>query len=62
MPKELHDKIAKQAKKAGLKEGTPAYDAYVHGTLKKIEKAKKKKEQEEKDKKTSKEELSSLDW
>lgn len=42
MPKEIHDKLEKQAKDKGLK-GT-AKDAYVYGTLNKIEKAHKAKE------------------
>jgi hypothetical protein len=41
MPKEIHDKLKKQAKKKRLK-GKRAYD-YIYGTLKKIEKKRKKK-------------------
>lgn len=41
MPKKLHDKLEKQAKKQGLK--GKAKDAYIYGTLNKIEKAEKKK-------------------
>ena len=39
MPKKLHDKLARQAKKKGVRDK----DAYVYGTMNKIEKAKKKK-------------------
>lgn len=41
MPKKLHDKLKRQARKRGLK-GERA-DAYVHGTLRKIEKKKRRK-------------------
>ena len=41
MPKELHDKLKRQAKKKGLK-GKRA-EKYVYGTLQKVEKAKRKK-------------------
>ena len=40
MPKKLHDKLAREAKKKGLK-GKRA-DAYVYGTLNKVKKAEKK--------------------
>jgi hypothetical protein len=36
MPKAIHDKLARQAKKKGLK--GKRRDAYVYGTLNKIEK------------------------
>jgi hypothetical protein len=41
MPKKLHDKLARQAKKKGLR--GKRKDAYVYGTLDKIEKKKKGK-------------------
>lgn len=37
MPKEIHDRLAKQAKKKGLKGKKKG--AYIYGTLAKIEKA-----------------------
>lgn len=40
MPKELHDKLKKEAKKKGLK--GKAADAYVYSVLNKVEKKKKK--------------------
>lgn len=40
MPKALHRKLAKQASKQGLK--GKSRDAYVYGTLKKVEKKKKR--------------------
>jgi len=40
MPKKLHEQLMKSAKKAGLT--GDAKDAYVYGTLNKIEKGKKK--------------------
>lgn len=40
MPKKLHDKLAREAKKKGLT--GKRKDAYVYGTLNKIEKKKKK--------------------
>jgi hypothetical protein len=40
MPKELHDKLERQARKKGLKGKRKA--AYISGTMKKIEKGKKK--------------------
>jgi len=40
MPKALHDKLARQATKKGLK--GERKDAYVYGTMNKIEKKKKK--------------------
>ena len=40
MPKELHNKLKKAAKRQGLK-GTRA-DAYVYGTLRKVEEGKSK--------------------
>jgi len=43
MPKKLHRKLAKSARKAGLKRGSERYGAYVYGTMDKIEKAKAKK-------------------
>jgi len=43
MPKKLHHKLAKAARKAGLRPGTAAYNAYVYGTMQKIEAARKKK-------------------
>jgi len=41
MPKALHDKLAKQALAQGLKGDKK--DAYVYGTLNKVENAHKKK-------------------
>lgn len=41
MPKELHDKLVRQGRKKGLK--GDRLDAYVYGTLAKIEGDKKKK-------------------
>ena len=41
MPKALHDKLARQAKRKGLK--GKRKDAYVYGTMKKIEHGKRKK-------------------
>jgi len=38
MPKKLHDKLERQARKKGLK--GKRKDAYVYGTMRKIEKAK----------------------
>ena len=43
MPKALHRKLARSAKKAGLKPGSERSDAYVYGTMDKIEKAKARK-------------------
>lgn len=43
MPKAMHRKLAKSARKAGLKKGSDRYGAYVYGTMDKIEKAKSKK-------------------
>jgi len=40
MPKELHDKLKKLARKKGLK--GKRKKAYVYGTMNKVEKAKKK--------------------
>jgi hypothetical protein len=40
MPKKVHDKLKRQARKKGLK-GERA-DAYVYGTMNKIKKKKKK--------------------
>jgi len=41
MPKALHDKLKRQGKKKGLK--GKRLDAYVYGTMQRIEKAKEKK-------------------
>ena len=41
MPKELHDKLEKQAQKMGLKGDRK--DAYVYGTMRKVEGMHKKK-------------------
>ena len=41
MPKELHDKLEKQAQKMGLK--GERKDAYVYGTMRKVEGMPKKK-------------------
>lgn len=41
MPKEMHDKLAREAEKKGLKGKKKA--AYIYGTLHKIEGGKKKK-------------------
>jgi hypothetical protein len=43
MPKALHRKLARSAKKAGLKPGSERSDAYVYGTMNKIEKARARK-------------------
>ncbi len=40
MPKKLHDKLAREATKKGLK--GERKNAYIYGTLSKIEKRKKK--------------------
>lgn len=40
MPKELHDRLARQARSKGLK--GDRFNAYVYGTMDKIEKKKKK--------------------
>ncbi len=40
MPKKLHDKLEREARKKGLK--GKRKDAYVYGTMAKIEKRKKK--------------------
>jgi hypothetical protein len=40
MPKALHDKLARRATKMGLK--GERKNAYVYGTMNKVEKAKKK--------------------
>lgn len=39
MPKELHDKLAREARKRGLK--GKRFNAYVYGTLNKIESQRK---------------------
>lgn len=41
MPKAIHDKLAKLARKEGLK--GDSFDAYVYGTLAKIKKGKRGK-------------------
>jgi hypothetical protein len=41
MPRKLHAKLAKQAKKQGLT--GERKEAYIYGTMQKVEKAKKKK-------------------
>ena len=41
MPKKEHEMLERQARKKGLK--GESHDAYVYGTLQKIEKAKAKK-------------------
>lgn len=41
MPKELHDKLERQARKKGLK--GKSKDAYVYGTLLEIERKKREK-------------------
>lgn len=41
MPKKLHDKLEREAKKKGLK--GDAKDRYVYGTMKKIEEKEKSK-------------------
>ena len=41
MPKKVHEKLEKEAKKKGLK--GEKKDAYIYGTLNKIEKSKKKR-------------------
>lgn len=43
MPKAMHRKLARSAKKAGLKPGSERSNAYVYGTMNKIEKAKARK-------------------
>ncbi len=41
MPKKLHDKLAREARKKGFK--GKAFNSYVYGTLDKIEKQPKRK-------------------
>jgi hypothetical protein len=41
MPKALHDRLARQARKKGLK--GKRKNAYIYGTMNKIEKKKRKK-------------------
>jgi len=41
MPKKIHDKLAKQARKKGL--SGKAKDRFIYGTMKKIEKKRGKK-------------------
>jgi len=36
MPKEIEDKLKKEAKKKGFKEGSKKFNAYVWGTLRKL--------------------------
>jgi hypothetical protein len=43
MPKALHRKLAKSARRAGLKKGSDRYGAYVYGTMDRIEKGKSPK-------------------
>jgi len=43
MPKAEHRKVAKSARKAGLKPGTDRYDAYIYDTLRKIKERRKRK-------------------
>ena len=33
MPKEMHNALARHAKKKGMKKGTKQYNRYVHGTM-----------------------------
>lgn len=42
MPVEIERRLIRQAKKRGLKPGTDRFNAYVYGTLQKIEKLKTK--------------------
>ena len=43
MPKEVEDRLKRQAEKQGLRPGTDRYNAYVYGTLNRIEKKKEVK-------------------
>ena len=43
MPKWLHQKASKSARKAGLKPGSDRFNAYVYSTLRKYKERKKKK-------------------
>lgn len=52
MPKKLHDKLVKEAKKKGLV-GEEA-DRYIYGTLAKYEKSQKNKKKRENGRKKSK--------
>lgn len=45
MPKELHDKLHKEALSKGYEEGSDEYNRYVYGTLQKIEKQQKEKQE-----------------
>ena len=46
MPKELHDKLHKQAIEKGLVPDSEPYNRYVYGTLRKVEKGKQHDELE----------------
>ena len=48
MPAKEHRKVAKSARKAGLRPGSKRYSTYVYGTLDKIDKAKKAKRRRKK--------------
>jgi hypothetical protein len=43
MPKKEHAKVARAARKAGLKPGSDSYNAYVYSTLRKIDQRRKAK-------------------
>lgn len=42
MPKRLEEKLEREASKRGLEKGSDRWNAYVYGTLNKIEKEKDK--------------------
>lgn len=41
MPKKLENKLKREAQKHGFKKSSKKYNAYVYGTLNKVEKKKK---------------------
>lgn len=43
MPKKVHDALAREARKKGLKPGTPAYNKFVYGTMTNMAKKRKKR-------------------
>ena len=43
MPKEMERRLRREAEKQGLTPGSKEYDAYVYGTLAKIEKGKEER-------------------
>ena len=42
MPKRLEKALKQSAKRKGLREGTPHYNRYVHGTMAKLKKQERK--------------------